>query len=175
MAKNFEKTIQIPSQVKVSLDSRTLVFVGPKGTNRLDVLREEVVIELAEDEIKIKQTNQKRDYLNLYYRLILNCIQGVTEGFTKSLELVGVGYKASINGQNLVLNVGYSHPVVINKVEGIDFTVTDNTIHVSGIDKVKVGDMAAKIRSVRPPEPYKGKGIRYKSEQVYRKEYKSLK
>ncbi len=175
MAKSFEKTIEIPSQVKVSLDSRTLVFVGPKGTNKLDVLREEIVVELSESEIKIEQTNQKRDYLNLYYRLILNCIQGVTEGFTKSLELVGVGYKASMNGQDIVLNVGYSHPVVIKKMNGIEFSIVDNAINVSGIDKVRVGDVAAKIRSVRPPEPYKGKGIRYKGEQVYRKEYKSLK
>jgi len=118
---------------------------------------------------KEKNTRSKnvKALWGLYRSLINNMIVGVTQGYEKKLELRGIGYKASVDGQgNLVLEVGYSHPVTIQKEEGIDFAVEKNIVSVKGIDKQKVGEMAARIRKVRPPEPYKGSGIRYLGEKI---------
>jgi len=173
MSKVGKKTIQIPSGVTVSIEGRVVKVSGPKGSLELNT-KGHVKIEVKDNEIIVSPKNEKEThYQGLYRTLTNNLVIGVTEGFTKKLEFIGIGYKASVQGGNLVLNVGYSHPVTVKKVEGIEFSVSENVIMVSGIDNVLVGDVAAKIRAVRPPEPYKGKGIRYQGEYIIRKQAKA--
>lgn len=149
-----------------------MVTVGPKGTLET-VLYPQVKVDIEGETIKVsrkKDDKTSRSLHGLTRSLISNTVIGVSGGWSKGLEMVGVGYRVQGGGDNLTLNVGYSHPVVVKAPEGISFNITDNNkITVSGIDKILVGQVAAKIRDVKPPEVYKGKGIRYSGEYVRRK------
>jgi len=169
------KPIKVPSGVTVSVDPLNVVTVkGPKGSLSVQIARE-LTVKQEGDTLKVERADDQRrarSQHGLARTLINNCVEGVTKGHQKVLEIVGVGYRAQLEGKSLVLNMGYSHPVKIDPVEGITFELTqeDRTrsqrIIVSGIDKVKVGQTAADIRKVRKPEPYKGKGIRYQGEVI---------
>jgi large subunit ribosomal protein L6 len=167
-----EKPVKLPQGVEIKVEGRKVSVKGPKGTLEknlppaVSVRLEEgsVVVERASDERKV------RAFHGLARSLIANMVKGVTEGFEKKLQIVGVGYRVFKKGNDLEIHVGYSHPQVVKKPEGIEFEVPDaNTIVVKGIDKEKVGQVAANIRFIRSPEPYKGKGIRYVGEYVRRK------
>lgn len=164
--------IQIPQSVQVEIEGQKIAVKGPLGElsthfpSQLKVVAEEQQLLVKRN----KEDSLSRSLHGLNRTLIANMVQGVEKGWEKKLELVGVGYRAQLNGEKLILNVGYSHPVEVDAPEGIRFTVADNTkIAVSGIDKSLVGQVAATIRKVRPPEPYQGKGIRYSGEYVRRK------
>lgn len=171
MSRIGKKPITIPSNVSFSIEGTVVKVHGPRGSLELDT-RSHVRIEHNGNEVYVYPLNENTKFQGLYRTLINNLVEGVTNGYVKKLELIGIGYKASLQGSDLVLNVGYSHPVIVKKVEGIEFSVSENIISVSGVSKVLVGDVAARIRSIRPPEPYKGKGIRYLGENVIRKETK---
>lgn len=172
MSRIGKKPIEIPKGVKVSMNDNTISVKGPKGELEQSFLQGMDIL-LEDNQILVQRPNEHastRSLHGLVRSLINNMIIGVTEGYTKSLELVGVGYRASLRGKDLVIAVGYSHPVEVRPPEGIDVEVPTNTqINISGIDKQKVGQFAAQIRAIREPEPYKGKGIRYKDEFVRRK------
>jgi large subunit ribosomal protein L6 len=173
MSKIGKKPIKIEDGVQFEVSGKLVKATGPKGSIELNYKGlVNVKVEDGNIIVESKKTD-KTQYAGLFRTLISNMVNGVKNGFTKELEFAGIGYRANVEAGALVLNVGYSHPVRIEKVDGIEFSVKDNTITVSGIDKVLVGDMAAKIRSVRPPEPYKGKGIKYKGERIIRKQAKS--
>jgi large subunit ribosomal protein L6 len=173
MSKIGKKIIEVPSDVNISIDKSIITVTGAKGTLTCD-FKKYVKVTIDANTIAVEPTNSRTtQFQGLYRTLISNMIEGVKNGVSKKLEFNGIGYKAAVQGKNLVLNVGYSHPVTIEPAEGIEFAVADNTITVSGINKVLVGDVAAKIRAVRPPEPYKGKGIKYQNEVIIRKETKS--
>lgn len=166
------RPIDVPSGVTVTFDGTTASVKGPKGSINNELprvcryIQEGTVIRVTRD----SDDKVARSMHGLARTLLHNMVVGVTEGFTKQLEIVGVGYKAEIKGKELILNVGYSHPISFAFPEGITIeTPTPTQITVSGIDKVIVGQVAANIRKVRPPEPYKGKGIRYVDEYVQRK------
>lgn len=171
MSRIGKKPIEIPEGVEVEIEDNKVVIKGPKGELNREI-RPEIGIEIKEKEIfvspKIK-TKKTKAFWGLTRTLLFNMIEGTTKGYEKKLEIKGVGYKVSLEGEELILNVGFSHQVKIKMPEGINFSVEKNTITVSGIDKEKVGETAAKIRRVKPPEPYKGKGIRYVGEYVRRK------
>ncbi|WP_049407665.1 50S ribosomal protein L6 [Staphylococcus pettenkoferi] len=176
MSRVGKKVIEIPNDVTVSIDNNTVTVKGPKGelsktlSERMTYKQEDNALEV----IRPTDSQEDRTVHGTTRALINNMVLGVSQGFSKSLELVGVGYRAQMQGKNLVLNVGYSHPVEIKAEDGISFSVEKNTnVTVSGISKELVGATASNIRSVRPPEPYKGKGIRYKDEYVRRKEGKT--
>ena len=164
--------IAIPAGVTVDIAENNKVTVkGPKGTLER-VLPAEMEITVEGAEILVKRPNDLKKNKSLHgltRTLIHNMVVGVTEGYTKTLEVNGVGYRAQKQGNKLVLSLGYSHPVEIEDPEGLTTTVEDNKIMVSGIDKEKVGQYAAEIRSTRAPEPYKGKGIKYDYEVIRRK------
>lgn len=179
MSRIGNNPVAIPSNVEVLIEKELLTVKGPKGQLDLTLLPQ-VKVETEDNEqgssakkvvIKRKRNDKfSRSAHGLTRSLINNMVQGVTEGWTKNLELVGVGYRAQGGGENLTLNVGYSHPVTVKAPAGVTFAVADNTkISVSGIDKALVGQVAANIRAVRPPEVYKGKGIRYTGEYIRRK------
>lgn len=170
------KPIEIPEQVEVKLDGHHVTVKGPKG--ELDrVFHPEMLIKMEEKVITVERPSDHKRHRSLHgttRSLIWNMIEGVSQGYEKKLELVGVGYRAQKSGNKLILNVGYSHPVEMTPESGIEIDVPDNThVTVKGIDKERVGAVAANIRSVRLPEPYKGKGIRYHGEYVRRKEGKT--
>ncbi len=173
MSRIGRKPISIPKDVKVNVDASNVVTVeGPKGKLTLRVSpRIKVIVE--NEQVRLERpTNLKMDKSlhGLYRSLINNMVIGVTQGYRKELEMVGVGYKAQLKGKELVLDVGYSHPVNYSIPEGINIQVPKPTqIIVEGIDKQRVGQVAAEIRKIRPPEPYKGKGIRYVGEKIRRK------
>lgn len=174
MSRIGKKSILIPQGVEVTIEDKNIKVKGPKGELNYEILKEVSVV-VENGEIKVSpnsETKEAQSYWGLTRALIANMIIGVTEGYSKSLELVGVGYTAFLEGQDLVLKVGYSHPVKIAAVEGISFEVKKNVITISGIDKTLVGQIAANIRKVRKPEPYKGKGIKYVDEVIRRKEGK---
>jgi large subunit ribosomal protein L6 len=164
--------VVIPDGVEVRVDGSTVSVKGPRGDleQRFDP---DMQIEVTDGELVVRRpTDQARHRAlhGLTRSLIANMVQGVTEGFRRSLEIQGVGYRGEKRGRNLVLNVGFSHPVEFDVPEGIEIELESPTlIHVNGADKQTVGEVAAEIRHVRPPEPYKGKGIRYVGEQVRRK------
>ncbi|MBQ6231656.1 MAG: 50S ribosomal protein L6 [Eubacterium sp.] len=164
--------IAIPAGVTVDIAENNKVTVkGPKGTLER-VLPAEMEITVEGTEILVKRPNDLKKNKSLHgltRTLIHNMVVGVTDGYTKTLEVNGVGYRAQKQGNKLVLSLGYSHPVEIEDPEGLTTTVEDNKIKVSGIDKEKVGQYAAEIRSTRAPEPYKGKGIKYDYEVIRRK------
>jgi large subunit ribosomal protein L6 len=146
---------------------------GPKGTLSREVVNPEIQIEQQDGSLVVTRANdekQQRSMHGLYRTLVANMVTGVSTGFTKTLEIQGVGYRAQKQGNNLTLSVGFSHPVEVSPPAGITFEVEgNNRVLVSGIDKEQVGQVAANIRKIRPPEPYKGKGIRYQGEVVRRK------
>ncbi|MCY9664382.1 50S ribosomal protein L6 [Paenibacillus alginolyticus] len=176
MSRIGRKPITIPSGVNVTLDNTQITVKGPKGSLSRE-LHKDMKVNVLENEISVERPSDNKLHRSLHgttRSVVANMVSGVTEGFTKSLDLVGVGYRANKSGDKLVLNVGYSHPVEINPENGIEFDVPTNTkIIVKGIDKELVGAMAAKVRSVREPEPYKGKGIKYEGERILRKEGKA--
>ncbi|OPH50070.1 50S ribosomal protein L6 [Paenibacillus ferrarius] len=176
MSRIGRKPITIPSGVNVTLDNTQITVKGPKGSLSRE-LHKDMKVNVLENEISVERPSDNKLHRSLHgttRSVVANMVSGVTEGFTKSLDLVGVGYRANKSGDKLVLNVGYSHPVEITPENGIEFDVPSNTkIIVKGIDKELVGAMAAKVRSVREPEPYKGKGIKYEGERILRKEGKA--
>ena len=175
MSRIGKRVLNIPENVNVNVDNNVVTVKGPKGELSLELVRninvkvEEntVVVETLKDD---KFTHAMHGTTNANIR---NMIIGVSEGYKKGLEIVGVGYKFNVQGNKLTISAGYSHPVVMEVPSGITVTGVSNTeIELSGIDKVKIGEFAANIRKVRKPEPYKGKGIKYKGEQIRRKEGK---
>ncbi|RMG91398.1 MAG: 50S ribosomal protein L6 [Chloroflexi bacterium] len=173
MSRIGKAPIRVPNGVKVELKGSTVVVSGPKGT-LTQVFHPDMVIELNEGVLTVQRPTDSRQHRSLHgltRALLNNMVLGVSEGFSKTLEIEGVGYRAEMDGKTLVLNVGYSHPVRFDPPEGIQFAVEDRNkkVIVSGIDKQLVGEIAAKIRKTRPPEPYKGKGIRYAGEVIRRK------
>jgi large subunit ribosomal protein L6 len=164
--------ITVPTGVEVSIDGQTVTVKGGKGTltrtfsDRVSVSLDDGVLTVARHD----EARESRALHGLSRSLLANMVTGVSEGYSKELQTVGVGYRAALSGRTLELQVGFSHPVNIEAPEGIEFEVPEPTkIFVRGIDKEKVGQAAAEIRAVRPPEPYKGKGIRYVDEYVRRK------
>ena len=168
--------IAVPAGVEVKIDGHVITVKGPKGELTREI-HPAITAELEAGQILVKRPNDEklnRSLHGLTRSLIHNTVVGVTEGYKKELEINGVGYRASKEGKKLVLNVGYSHPVNVEEVEGITIEVpSQNSIVISGIDKQLVGQFAADVRKKRPPEPYKGKGIKYKDEVVRRKEGKT--
>ena len=176
MAKIGKKPIKIPQGVELKLENQSLEVKGPKGSLSLNFLPG-IEVKREEDNLYVKVlNNEKQTMINqgTMRSLTVNAIDGVNEGFKKILEIVGVGYRAAMEGENLVLSIGFSHPVRISPIKGIKISVNKNQIIVSGIDKAKVGEMAAKIRAIKKPEPYKGKGIRYQGEIIRRKAGKKV-
>jgi large subunit ribosomal protein L6 len=176
MSRIGRKPIQVPNGVNVNLDNNVITVKGPKGTLSRE-LHKDMKIVVEEGVINVERPSDNKLHRSLHgttRSVVANMVSGVTEGYAKNLELVGVGYRASKSGEKLVLNVGYSHPVEFNPLSGIEFEVpAQNRIIIRGIDKEIVGETAAKVRSVRPPEPYKGKGIKYEGERILRKEGKA--
>lgn len=178
MSKLARIPVIIKEGVNVSLADNTVSVKGPKGDLSFRI-PEGVAVNTVEGKIAVSLKDKKREdlkpSLGLTRASISNMVMGVHTGFDKKLELSGVGYRASVSGQDLVLSVGFSHPVKFEAVPGINFSVAENVITVFGINKDLVGNMAAKIRATRPPEPYKGKGIKYKDEKIRRKAGKAAK
>ncbi|WP_027726445.1 50S ribosomal protein L6 [Tuberibacillus calidus] len=171
------KPIEVPNGVTVTINDNNVVAVkGPKG-ELVRTFHPDMKIILEDNVVRVERPSDSKEHRSLHgttASLISNMVEGVTKGYEKNLELVGVGYRASKQGKNLILNVGYSHPVEIVPEEGIEIEVNgNNKVVVKGISKERVGAVAANIRAVRPPEPYKGKGIRYEGENVRRKEGKT--
>lgn len=173
-----KRPITVPAGVKVDIKDRTVTVTGPKGTLSR-TLRPEVTVSLDNGTLLVQPVGDSKDARSLHglsRTLVSNMVEGVTSGFSKTLEINGVGYRAAVAGSKLTLQMGYSHPVEIEAPAGITFVVPPGpkpSVVVSGADKQLVGDMAAKVRSVRPPEPYKGKGIKYATETIRRKAGKS--
>ncbi|MBL8650962.1 MAG: 50S ribosomal protein L6 [Sphingopyxis sp.] len=175
MSRIGQKVVAIPSGVTASIESGELSVKGPKGTLAL-ALADDISYEVKEGEISVQPANgtkQARAFWGMQRTLVQNLVTGVTDGFTKVLEITGVGYRANAQGKTLKLQLGYSHDVDFAIPEGIEIKTPDNTtIEISGIDKQQVGQVAAEIRRWRKPEPYKGKGIKYRGEYIFRKEGK---
>ncbi|WP_239253472.1 50S ribosomal protein L6 [Listeria ilorinensis] len=176
MSRIGKKPITIPAGVTVTLDGSVATVKGPKG-ELVKEFNPEISINIEGSEINVTRPSDNKNHRALHgtTRAVLNnMVVGVSEGYEKTLELVGVGYRAQKQGSKLVLNVGYSHPVEFEAPKGVEIEVPANTkIIVKGFNKEHVGELAANIRAVRPPEPYKGKGIRYEGEYVRRKEGKT--
>ncbi|NYT40426.1 50S ribosomal protein L6 [Sphingomonas sp. R-74633] len=175
MSRIGKKPVPVPAGVTASIDGRVLSVKGPKGTLSLN-LRDEISYTLEDGSISVQPANETkgaRAFWGMQRTLVQNLITGVTEGFTKKLLITGVGYRAASQGKVLKLQLGYSHDVNIDVPEGIEIKTPDQTtVEISGIDKQKVGQIAAEIRRWRKPEPYKGKGIKYDGEFIFRKEGK---
>lgn len=175
VSKIAKRPIVVPQLVTVEIKDGMVEVAGPKGTMVVELPRG-VEIVREEQGLAVRGEGEAASALcGLTRTLVANAISGVVEGWSKSLELVGTGYRASLEGESLVLSVGFSHPVIIKPPAGIKFVIDQNKITVGGVDKQLVGDLAASIRRVRPPEPYKGKGIRYSGEVVRRKVGKAAK
>ena len=172
MSRIGKKIIKVPQNTEIDINQSTISIKGPKGQLSYN-LSKLITIKKTSSEIqvyKLEDNKESQALYGLYRTIINNMIIGVSQGFYKKLEIQGVGYRSQMEGKNLILNVGYSHPVIIEPPENISIKVENNTqITVFGINKETVGQIAAKIRSIRPPEPYKGKGIRYIDEKVRRK------
>jgi len=168
--------ITVPQGVKVSLDGLVVTVEGPKGKLSQEI-RPQIDVKIGESEVLVErneETKVARSFHGLYRNLINNMVIGVSQGFSRSLLINGVGYRAEINGKNLVLNLGYSNQVEYVPTDDVTLACEGpNKVIVSGIDKQKVGQTSAEIRSIRPPEPYKGKGVKYEDEHVRRKIGKS--
>lgn len=172
MSRVGKKPIEIPKGVTISKDGNTLKVKGPKGELARE-LHSNITVQVAENEITVTRPNDLKINKSLHgltRALIQNMVTGVTDSYKKTLDIVGVGYRAEMKGKNLLLSIGYSHPIYFMPPEGVTIeTPTQTQIVVSGIDKELVGLVAAKIRSFRKPEPYKGKGIKYSDEHIVRK------
>lgn len=176
MSRIGRKPITVPAGVEVTIDGSTVTAKGPKGT-LTGTFNSNMTIAKDGDVITVARPNDEKENRSLHgltRTLIANMVEGVCNGYSKSLEIVGIGYRAALQGSTLELNVGFSHKVTFAAPEGITIAVpSPNQIVISGPDKQKVGQFAAEVRGVRPPEPYKGKGIRYADEHVRRKEGKA--
>lgn len=171
------QSIILPDSVTLTKDERELTISGPKGQIDLS-LPTGVEISQKDGVLQVTRLSDQRDHRALHgtvRSLLANAVTGVTAGFVKKLELIGIGYRVAIEDQTLVLQVGFTHPVKIDVPEGLEASVDKNIITISGIDRQKVGQFAAEIRQVRKPEPYKGKGIRYQGEKVRMKQGKAVK
>ena len=172
MSRIGKKPINIPAGVEIKIDGNTITAKGPKGTESV-VFRDEVKVSVKDNQIIVEQNSDDRKtnaLHGLFRTLIANAVTGVSVGFTRKLEIVGVGYRAAMEGSKLNMALGYSHPVIVEPPAGITFAVEANTkITVSGTNKQTVGDIAAIIRGKRPPEVYKGKGVKYEGEYIRRK------
>ena len=175
MSRIGKKPVTIPSGVTASIEGRTLSVKGPKGALSLDLV-DEVTYAVEDGTISVQPANstkRSRSFWGMQRTMVQNLVTGVTEGFTKTLQITGVGYRANLQGKNLKLQLGYSHDVDYAVPEGIEIKTPDQTtVHITGIDRQKVGQVAAEIRRWRKPEPYKGKGIKYAGEFIFRKEGK---
>jgi len=173
MSRVAKMPIALPKGVECNVAKDVITVKGPKGTLKLKPLQG-VEIGVQGSEVQLKSTDQNTTKMAGTARaLIANMVKGVSEGYQRKLELVGVGYRAALQGKDLNLSLGYSHPVVFHAPEGITLTVpTQTEILIAGADKQRVGEVAAKIRAFRPPEPYKGKGVRYQGEKITLKEAK---
>ena len=175
MSRIGKKPVAIPSGVTANIENGTLTVKGPKGTLSMG-LADEVEYKVEGEEITVKPANdtrRSRDFWGMQRTLVSNLVEGVTEGYTKVLEITGVGYRAQAQGKKLKLQLGYSHDVDLDVPEGLEVKTPDQTtVEISGIDKQSVGQFAAEVRRWRKPEPYKGKGIKYRGEYVFRKEGK---
>ena len=172
MSRIGKQPIEIPKGVTVTRDGQTIRVKGPKGEQSVEI-DPNITVSIEENEVTVTRPNDLgriRSLHGLSRTLIANMVHGVSEGFTRRLEIVGVGYRAQMLGKNLQLNLGYSHPIVFMAPEEIEITVPEATkITIYGHNKQLVGQVAAKIRKLRPPEPYKGKGVKYEGEQIRRK------
>lgn len=175
MSRVGKKPVAVPSGVTATVDGQTVKMKGPKGQLQF-VVHDDVEVKLESGQIKVNprvETNRARALYGTARAQVANLVEGVTKGFEKKLEITGVGYRAAMQGKNLQLALGYSHDVVYTIPEGITITVPKPTeITVAGSDIQRVGQVAAEIRSYRPPEPYKGKGVKYVGEFIFRKEGK---
>ncbi|MFH0987399.1 MAG: 50S ribosomal protein L6 [Patescibacteria group bacterium] len=170
MSKIGKKPIRMPSNVKIVLGKGGIVVEGPKG--KIERKLPSVISVKEEDKtisVGLKGSKEEKNLWGTWRAHINNMVRGVTEGFEKDLKIEGIGWRANLEGKNLVLRVGFSHPVKVSSPEGITFSVKKEIIKISGVDIEKVGSTAAKIRDIQPPEPYKGKGIRYVGEVVRKK------
>lgn len=183
MSKIGQQIIVIPSGVTITSENEMVSVVGPKGELKIN-LPKRISIETESNNlsVKIKKTDTfgkegkaTRSLWGTTRVLIANAVKGVTEGWKKQLELVGTGYRSEVQGNKLVFTVGYSHPIIVEAPEGITFKVEKSVINVEGIDKQLVGQVSADIRASRPPEPYKGKGVKYVGEYIRRKAGKAAK
>ncbi len=178
MSRIGKQPIPVPSGVEVQIDGSTVRVKGPKG-ELSSTFNEDMRIELEDGLVTVTRPSDNRTHRSLHgltRTLIANMVTGVSEGFSKNLEIIGVGYRAQLKGSDLELALGFSHPVIVKGEPGITFEVPAPTkITVSGIDKQRVGQVASEIRDFRPPEPYKGKGVRYEGEYVRRKLGKTAK
>jgi len=176
MSRIGKKPIEIPTGVTITINGDVVTVKGPKGELTRS-FNPDIEIKVEENVINLSRPTESKEHRSIHgtsRSLLANMVEGVSKGFEKSLELIGVGYRAQKQGKKLVLNVGYSHPVEFEPEEGIEVEVPSNTkVIVKGINKERVGALAANIRQVRPPEPYKGKAIRYEGEVVRRKEGKT--
>ncbi|MCE4957854.1 50S ribosomal protein L6 [Macrococcus equi] len=176
MSRVGKKIIEIPAGVEIKIDGNTVTVKGPKG-ELTNTFNEEMTYKLEDNTLEVVRPSDSKAHKTIHgttRALIANMVEGVSKGFEKNLELIGVGYRAQMQGKNLILNVGYSHPIEIVAEEGITLSVDKNTkVKVEGISKERVGAIASNIRATRPPEPYKGKGVRYEGEYVRRKEGKT--
>ena len=175
MSRIGKKPVALPSGVTASMEDGIMSMKGPKGTLTL-AMRDEITYALEDGAVSVKPANATkaaRAFWGMQRTLVQNLVTGVTDGFTKTLEITGVGYRANAQGPKLKLQLGYSHDVDIDVPSDLDVKTPDQTtIHITGIDKQKVGQLAAEIRRWRKPEPYKGKGIKYRGEYIFRKEGK---
>jgi large subunit ribosomal protein L6 len=164
--------VTVPSSVEVTIDGRHLTVTGPKGTLSRD-LHPDITVSREDGQLVVTRPTEQKTHKQLHgltRTLVNNMVVGVTDGYRKGLEITGVGYRASKNGEKLQLNLGYSHPIEIDPPQGISFEVENPTrLAVIGIDKELVGQVAARVRATRKPEPYKGKGVRYAGEVIRRK------
>jgi large subunit ribosomal protein L6 len=173
MSRIGKQPITIPESVKIKLDSGKITITGPKGT-LVQALPRQVKVAQKNDQLIVESSSSA--FHGLFRSLVNNMVIGVTEGYQKTLKLIGTGYRVKKEGQALELSLGFSHSIKVASIEGIELEIEGNsTIIVKGIDKQLVGQTAADIRSLRPPEPYKGKGVRYQDEQVRRKPGKAAK
>lgn len=171
MSRVGKKPILIPEAVEVKIEGQKVTIKGPKGELQREV-RPELKVELKDSKIFVSpqvETKKTKAFWGLTRVTLSNMVRGVTEGYEKKLQIEGIGYRANLEGNNLVLFVGFSHPVKVEAPQGIKFSIEKNIITVSGNDKELVGQLAANIRKIQPPEPYKGKGIRYVGEIIRRK------
>lgn len=178
MSKIGKLPVLIPTEVKVKIDKDILTISGPKGELQQKI-NKLLKVEQKDNQLEIKVIKKERRssaLQGLTRTIIVNMIKGVTEGYLKTLEIQGVGYRASLEGKNLKLDLGFSHPVLFQPPQNIEIQVENNNlIKILGIDKQQVGQVAAQIRAIKPPEPYKGKGIRYLNEKIKRKAGKTAK
>jgi large subunit ribosomal protein L6 len=176
MSRIGKRPVATPAGVTATIEGQTLTVKGPKGTLSMKLLDDLVKYEIGEGEIRVTplvDAQRNRAAWGMQRTNVQNLVTGVTDGFSKVLEITGVGYRAQAQGKNLKLQLGYSHDVNVAVPEGLEVKTPDNTtVEISGIDRQKVGQLAAEIRRWRKPEPYKGKGIKYRGEYIFRKEGK---